>query len=74
MFSRFWSLFEGNSGVTSIEYALIAGLIAIAATAGMGEAETSLTRIFSTIARTLCPSDVNLGHCIWLAQNLAPTG
>jgi pilus assembly protein Flp/PilA len=74
MFSRFRSLFQDNSGVTPIEYALTAALIAVAAITAMGGAGTSLTRTFSIIARTLCPVDANIAHCIWLAQNLAPPG
>ncbi len=74
MFSRFRFLFQDNSGVTPIEYALTAALIAVAAITGMGAAGASLIRSFSIIARTLCPVDVNLAHCIWLAQNLAPPG
>ena len=46
-------LMEDESGVTAIEYGLIAALIAIAAIAMMALVGTNLTTIFSTVANDL---------------------
>ena len=42
-----------ESGVTAIEYALIAALIAVVATAAMTSVGTKLTALFTTIAGNL---------------------
>ncbi len=46
-------LIKNASGVTAIEYGLIAALIAIAAVVVMGTVGTNLTTTFSTIAADL---------------------
>ena len=46
-------LIEDESGVTAIEYGLIAALIAIAAIAMMSLVGTNLTNTFSTVASAL---------------------
>ncbi len=46
-------LIEDESGVTAIEYGLIAALIAIAAIAMMSLVGTDLTNTFSTVASDL---------------------
>ena len=48
-----WRLFESESGVTAIEYALIASLIAVAGVTAMGTIGTSLTTTFSKVASSL---------------------
>jgi pilus assembly protein Flp/PilA len=49
----FRNLINEKSGVTAIEYALIAALIAIAAIAAFQLVGTSLSNTFSTIANQL---------------------
>ena len=49
----FLKLIKDGSGVTAIEYALIAALIAVAAIAAMQLVGTSLTSTFSSIASQL---------------------
>ena len=46
-------LIESESGVTAIEYALIASLIAVAGVAAMGTIGSSLTTTFSKVASSL---------------------
>ena len=46
-------LFNNNSGVTAIEYGLIAALIAVAAVVIMGTIGTNLTSTFSQVASNL---------------------
>jgi pilus assembly protein Flp/PilA len=46
-------LLEDQAGVTAIEYALIASLIAIAAVVMMGTIGTNLTTTFSKVASSL---------------------
>jgi pilus assembly protein Flp/PilA len=46
-------LIRDESGVTAIEYGLIAALIAIAAIVMMGLVGTNLTNTFSTVASAL---------------------
>ena len=46
-------LIEDRSGVTAIEYGLIAALIAVAAVAIMGTAGTNLSGVFSQVAASL---------------------
>jgi pilus assembly protein Flp/PilA len=46
-------LIESESGVTAIEYALIASLIAVAGVVGMGTIGTDLTATFSQVASSL---------------------
>jgi len=46
-------LLEDQDGVTAIEYALIASLIAIAAVVMMGTIGTNLTTTFSKVASSL---------------------
>ena len=53
MFVVFSRLLKNESGVTAIEYGLIAALIAVAAVAVMGTVGTSLTSTFSTVASDL---------------------
>ena len=47
------NLFKDESGVTAIEYALIAALIAVAAIAAFTLVGTNLSTTFSTIAAKL---------------------
>ena len=49
----FTKLLKDESGVTAIEYGLIAALIAVAAVAVMGNVGTNLTATFSTVAGKL---------------------
>ena len=49
----FTSLLKDQSGVTAIEYALIAALIAVAAIAAFTLVGTNLSTTFSTIANKL---------------------
>jgi Flp pilus assembly pilin Flp len=74
MCSRSLSIFKDNSGVTGIEYVLIAGVIAVVMSAGAWATGASVIATFSTIVQTLCPHDINLDVCIQSAQNLAPMG
>jgi pilus assembly protein Flp/PilA len=46
-------LIENRSGVTAIEYGLIAALIAVAAVVIMGTAGTNLSGVFSQVAASL---------------------
>jgi pilus assembly protein Flp/PilA len=46
-------LFRDQTGVTAIEYALVASLIAIAAVTFMGAIGTSLNTTFSNVAASL---------------------
>ena len=46
-------LIESESGVTAIEYALIASLIAVAGVTAMGTIGTSLSTTFSKVASSL---------------------
>jgi pilus assembly protein Flp/PilA len=46
-------LMEDRSGVTAIEYGLIAALIAVAAIIAMTAVGTSLTNVFNTVAGDL---------------------
>ena len=46
-------LIEDRSGVTAIEYGLIAALIAVAAVVIMGTAGTNLSSVFSEVASSL---------------------
>jgi pilus assembly protein Flp/PilA len=47
------SLFKDQSGVTAIEYSLIAALIAVAAIASMTTIGTTISTTFSTVAGKL---------------------
>jgi pilus assembly protein Flp/PilA len=49
----FISLFKNQSGVTAIEYSLIAALIAVAAIASMTTIGASISTTFSTVAAKL---------------------
>jgi pilus assembly protein Flp/PilA len=49
----FSNLINNQSGVTAIEYALIAALIAVAAIAAFSLVGTNLSTVFSTIAGQL---------------------
>jgi len=51
--TSFSNLLKNQSGVTAIEYALIAALIAVAAIAAFSLVGTSLSTTFSTIAGQL---------------------
>jgi Flp pilus assembly pilin Flp len=70
MFSRFPS--KDDSGVTGIEYALMAGLIAVVLAVGARTTETSVVGAFVTVISALCPHDINLDVCIRSAESLAP--
>ena len=70
MFSRFPS--KDNNGVTGIEYALIAALIAVVLTIGIRTMETAAIGTFITVISALCPHDINLSICIRSAESLAP--
>ena len=48
-----WTLILGTSGVTAIEYGLIAALIAVAAVVVMGTVGTNLSGVFSQVASSL---------------------
>jgi pilus assembly protein Flp/PilA len=45
-----WTLIANTSGVTAIEYGLIAALIAVAAVVVMGTVGTNLSGVFSQVA------------------------
>ena len=53
MLSFIKSLVRDESGVTAIEYGLIAALVGIAAMAGMKLLGTSLNTIFTNVGNTL---------------------
>jgi pilus assembly protein Flp/PilA len=53
MFVTFKRLLKNESGVTAIEYGLIAALIAVAAVTVMGTVGTNLTGTFTTVAGKL---------------------
>ena len=53
MFAEFSKLLKNESGVTAIEYGLIAALIAVAAVTVMGTVGTNLTSTFTTVANKL---------------------
>jgi Flp pilus assembly pilin Flp len=72
MFSRFPPRFKDNSGVTGIEYALIAALIVVVLTVGGRTMERSVIGAFITVISALCPHDINLDICIRSAESLAP--
>ncbi len=48
-----FAVIKDSSGVTAIEYGLIAGLIAIAAVAVMGTVGTDLSTVFQTVATAM---------------------
>ena len=48
-----FAVIKDSSGVTAIEYGLIAGLIAIAAVAVMGTVGTDLSSVFTTVSTSL---------------------
>jgi pilus assembly protein Flp/PilA len=50
---RFANLLKNESGVTAIEYALIATLIAVVAIAVFSLVGTNLSTIFTTLANTV---------------------
>jgi pilus assembly protein Flp/PilA len=49
----FSNLLRDEAGATAIEYGLIAALVAVAATVGMGELGTALDTKFSDVATEL---------------------
>jgi len=49
----FTKLINDESGVTAVEYGLIAALIAVAAVTIMGTAGTNLSGVFSKVAASL---------------------
>jgi pilus assembly protein Flp/PilA len=51
--SFFYTLIPDTSGVTAIEYGLIAALIAVAAVVVMGTVGTNLSSTFSAVAASL---------------------
>ena len=53
MLAAFTKLLKNQSGVTAIEYGLIAALIAVAAVTVMGTVGTNLTNTFTTVANHL---------------------
>ena len=53
MFATLKQLLKNESGVTAIEYGLIAALIAVAAVTVMGTVGTNLTNTFTTVANNL---------------------
>ncbi len=53
MLSHLHRLSRGDRGATSIEYTLIASLIAVAAIIGMRAAGTSLNAVLSNVANSL---------------------
>lgn len=53
MMTTFRSLLQNESGVTAIEYGLIAALIAVAAIAAMGLVGTGLKSTFNSVANDL---------------------
>ena len=53
MLSIFTRLFKDESGVTAIEYGLIAALIAIAAIVAMNTVGTNLSTAFGTVGSSL---------------------
>ena len=53
MFATLTKLFKNEDGATSIEYGLIAALIAVAAVTIMGTVGSNLTSTFTTVASKL---------------------
>jgi pilus assembly protein Flp/PilA len=53
MFATLKSLLKNESGVTAIEYGLIAALIAVAAVTVMSTVGTHLSSTFQTVANSL---------------------
>ena len=53
MSTIFVNLRKNTSGVTAVEYGLIAALIAIAAIAAMNTVGTSLSGVFTTLSNSL---------------------
>ena len=53
MLSHLRRLLQADRGVTSIEYTLIASLIAVAAIVGMRSAGTTLNAVLSNVANAL---------------------
>jgi pilus assembly protein Flp/PilA len=53
MFALFMNLLSNQRGVTSIEYAVIAALVSIAAVSVLTTIATNLTGTFSTVGRKL---------------------
>jgi pilus assembly protein Flp/PilA len=53
LYTLFTNLIKDESGVTAIEYGLIAALIAVAAIAAMTLVGTGLSNTFSTVASSL---------------------
>ena len=53
MFATLIKLFKNEDGATTIEYGLIAALIAVAAVTVLGTVGTNLTATFQTVANKL---------------------
>ena len=53
MSQKFIRLFRQDSGVTALEYALIAALIALVIIGGVSLLGTDVSKVFSTVANTV---------------------
>ncbi len=53
MFFRFKRMFKDKSGVTAIEYGLIAALVSVAAVVALQNLGSSLNTMFSTVSSQL---------------------
>ncbi|MGH6982035.1 MAG: Flp family type IVb pilin [Stellaceae bacterium] len=53
MLSKFRTLFSDRRGVTALEYALIAALVAVVIIGGVSLLGTNVSKVFSTVANTI---------------------
>lgn len=53
MVSKFAMLFGDRRGVTALEYALIAALVAVVIIGGVSLLGTNVSKVFSTVANTI---------------------
>jgi len=53
MLSKFYSLYGDRRGVTALEYALIAALVAVVIIGGVSLLGTNVSKVFSTVANTI---------------------
>ncbi|MGH6980167.1 MAG: Flp family type IVb pilin [Stellaceae bacterium] len=53
MLQRFGRVFRHDAGVTALEYALIAALIALIIIGGVSLLGTDVSKVFSTVANTV---------------------
>ena len=53
MSQKFTDLFHQDAGVTALEYALIAALVALVIIGGVSLLGTDVSKVFSTVANTV---------------------